>query len=304
MNEPLRLVKIKPNLLRRTLIYNGIRAFFRQENFLEVETPIRIPTIIPEKYIIPFSSDGWFLSTSPEIYMKQLIAAGYGNIFQLCHCFRKDERGENHQPEFAMLEWYRVHANYEQIISDTERLIYFLANELGITPTINYQDNKIDLTPPWSRITVREAFINAAGWDPFTCPDDERFDIDLMEKVVPSFTAFHPTILCDYPAALASLSRLKPGKTEVAERAEIFIGGLEIANIYSELTDALEQEQRFKTEIEQLKSADIPNIVMPTQFLMAVAHLPECSGIALGIDRLVMLFCNAKSINEVIAFPN
>ena len=303
VDESLRLAKIKPNLQRRALIYDGIRVFFRQQNFLEVETPVRVPVLIPEQYIMPFTSNGGFLSTSPEIYMKQLIAAGYGNIFQICHCFRKGERGENHQPEFSMLEWYRVPANYDRIITDTEQLIFFLTKYLSIAPVIEYQGNKIDLTPPWHRITVRDAFINYAGWDPFLCPDYEQFDIDLMEKVVPAFPPDCPTVLSDYPAALASLSRLKQDNNQVAERAEIFIGGLEIANIYSELNNAAEQEQRFNQEIAHLQSAGIDNMTMPREFLKAVARLPECGGIALGLDRLVMLFCDAKSITEVIAFP-
>jgi len=298
------LIRIKPHVVQRALIYDGIRNFFHQNNFLEVDTPVRVPVLIPERYILPVSSNGWFLSTSPEIYMKQFIAAGYGNIFQLCHCFRKGEKGENHQPEFTMLEWYRTNAGYEQIITDTEQLLFFLTKELQVSPAINYCGNKIDLTPPWPRITIREAFVKSAGWDPFVNPDYERFDIDLMEKVVPCFTPNQPTVLLDYPAALASLSRIKPECAQVAERAEIFIGGLEIANIYSELTDATEQRQRFQLELEYLKAIGMDNMHMPEEFLKAIAHLPECGGIALGIDRLVMLLCNAKSINDVIAFPN
>jgi len=299
----LRLSRIKANLERRALIYDVIRAFFRSEGFLEVETPLLVPTVAPEKYIAPFAVNGWFLSTSPEMHMKRLLAAGYAKIFQICHCFRKSERGQLHNPEFTMMEWYRVGADYMGIIQDTERLVSTLANKLCSGLTIPYQGKKIDLAHPWPRITVRDAFLRSAGWDPFTRLDEERFEVDLVEKVIPSFDTVRPTVLLDYPVAMASLARLRPGSPPVAERAEVFIGGLELANAYSELNDAAEQEERFKQEIEILKREGKRSAVMPQRFLECLPDLPECGGIALGIDRLVMLFCDAAFIDEVIAFP-
>jgi lysyl-tRNA synthetase class 2 len=302
-DESLRLSRIKANLERRALIYDVIRGFFRSEGFLEVETPLLVPTVAPEKYITAFTVNGWFLSTSPEMHMKRLLAAGYSKIFQICHSFRKSERGELHNPEFTMLEWYRVGADYMGIIEDTERLVSNLARKLNHCSTIRYQGKKIDLTPPWPRVTVREVFLRSAGWDPFTRLDEERFEVDLVEKVIPSFDAGRPTVLLDYPVAMASLARLRPGSPPVAERAEVFIGGLELANAYSELNDAAEQERRFKQEIEALQREGKRSLVMPQRFLEALSRLPECGGIALGIDRLVMLFCDAASIDEIIAFP-
>jgi elongation factor P--(R)-beta-lysine ligase len=302
-DESLRLSKIKANLECRALIYNVIRAFFRNEGFLEVETPLQVPTVAPEKYITPFTVDGWFLSTSPEMHMKRLLAAGYSKIFQICHCFRKSERGQLHNPEFTMLEWYRVGADYMQIIQDTENLVLALASRLRMGKTIRYQGTEIDLVSPWPRITVRQAFMDSAGWDPFDSLDEERFDVDLVEKVIPGFAANRPTVLTDYPVAMASLSRIRHGNPPVGERAEVFIGGLELANAYSELTDAAEQERRFKQEIDSLALKRGNNIAMPQRFLDAVGSLPECGGVALGIDRLVMLFCDTVSIDEVIAFP-
>jgi lysyl-tRNA synthetase class 2 len=302
-DESLRLSQIKANLECRALIYDVIRTLFRSEGFLEVETPLLVPTVAPEKYITPFTVNGWFLSTSPEMHMKRLLAAGYGKIFQICHCFRKSERGRLHNPEFTMLEWYRVGADYMQIIQDTERLVLTLANRLRLGTTIRYQGAEIDLVSPWPRITVRQAFLNSAGWDPFNRLDEERFEVDLVEKVIPSFDTSRPTVLLDYPVAMASLARLRPGSLPVAERAEVFIGGLELANAYSELTDAAEQERRFKQEIETLEREGKRGIVMPERFLESLSRLPECGGIALGVDRLVMLFCDASSIDEVVAFP-
>jgi len=302
-DESLHLSRIKANLERRALIYDVIRAFFRREGFLEVETPLQVPAVAPEKYITPFTVNGRFLSTSPEMHMKRLLAAGYGKIFQICHCFRKSERGQLHNPEFTMLEWYRAGADYMQIIRDTERLVLALARKLRLGTKIHYQGRDIDLVSPWPRITVREAFLRAAGWDPFGRLDEERFDVDLVEKVIPSFAPDRPTVLMDYPVEMASLARLRTGTPPVAERAEVFIGGLELANAYSELTDAAEQERRFKQEIDSMALRGENKIAMPQRFLEAVARLPECGGNALGIDRLVMLFCDAASIDEVLAFP-
>jgi lysyl-tRNA synthetase class 2 len=298
-----RLSRLQHNLNIRALVLDGIRDFFRREGFLEVETPLCVNTVAPEQHISPFAGDGWFLSTSPELHMKRLLAAGYSKIFQICHCFRKSELGRLHNPEFTMLEWYRIGADYMRIIDDTERLVLAIAKRLHSGSTIRYQGVEINLKRPWHRITVREAFLDSAGWDPLELHDPERFDSDLVEKVIPGFPKNRPAVLLDYPAAMASLSRLKPGHPKVAERAEVFIGGLELANAYSELTDAAEQEQRFKCETEVMKKQRKGAFALPRKFLDALPALPECGGNALGIDRLVMLFCDASSVDEVIAFP-
>ncbi len=300
--ERRRLLSVKANLQRRALICDFIRAFFTKQGFLEVETPLRMPAVAPELYIAPFQSEGWFLATSPELHMKRLLAAGYDKLFQISHCFRKEERGRWHNPEFTLLEWYRTGVDYLQMLNDTEQLVITIAARLGLGNKIQYQGQDIDLMPPWPRKTVHEAFLKAAGWDPVVQPHPARFDIDLVNKVIPSFTLDQPTVLLDYPAAMASLARLKLGEPTVAERAEIFISGLELANAYSELTDPEEQEKRFRMEIAQIYREQGRQMMMPGRFLETMGYLPECGGIALGIDRLVMLFCDAASIDEVTAF--
>lgn len=301
--ESARLQRIKAKLERRALILDGIRAFFYREGFLEIETPLRVPVIAPEQFIVPYTSEGWFLSTSPELQMKRLLSAGYEKIFQICHCFRKDERGRHHNPEFTMLEWYRTAAGYREIIEDTERLVLDLSERLGTGSVLNYQGKKIDLSLPWPKITVSEAYLRWAGWDPALEFEGQRFDDDMVDRVIPRFPPGRPTVILDYPAACASLARLKSSAPPVAERAEVFIGGLEIANIYSELNEAAEQEKRFRQEMETLQQAGQP-AVWPRKFLESMAHLPECGGAALGIDRLVMLLCDTASIDDVIAFPS
>jgi elongation factor P--(R)-beta-lysine ligase len=303
LEESSRLTSIKPKLERRFIIINGIRAFFFKQGFIEIETPLRVPAIAPEQFILPFTSEGWFLSTSPELQMKRLLSAGYEKIFQICHCFRKGERGRNHNPEFTMLEWYRTKSSYENIIQDTQLLVLDLSTRVGNGLTLNYQGRKIDLTLPWPRITIREAYLRWAGWDPVTNFEGQRFDDDMINRIMPNFPLDRPIIIMDYPAECASLARLRADDPSVAERAEIFIGGLEIANGYSELNDVREQVNRFKREIDLMRQSGTPAI-LPEKFLAAISRMPQCSGIAVGVDRLIMLFCDTNSIDDVIAFPS
>ncbi len=303
MPEPERLARLKANLERRALICELIRAFFKKRAFLEVETPVLARAIAPEEFITPFMSGEWFLAASPELHMKRLLAAGYERIYQFSRCFRRGERGRLHNPEFTMLEWYRAGADYNDIIEDIEQMTAQIAAGLGLKDEIAYRGNAIDIRLPWPRVTVRDAFLKAAGWDPAAEPDPSRFDTDFVLKVLPSFSPRRPTVLMDYPASAASLARLKPGSPPVAERAEVFIGGLELANAYSELTDPSEQEKRFREAIEKIQKERGKKMPLPRKFLDAMPRLPDCGGVALGVDRLVMLFCNASTIDDVMAFP-
>jgi lysyl-tRNA synthetase class 2 len=296
------LARLAPNMRRRALIIDGVRSFFRGRDFLEVETPVRVPAIAPEPNIVPFRSGDWFLATSPELHMKRLLAAGYPRLFQLSRCFRHGERGRWHNPEFTMLEWYRAGADYLDIIHEVEELITSVAAGLGIGSRLAYQGKEIDITRPWPRLTVRDIFIKAAGWDPVAAPDPARFDKDLVDRVLPGMAPGRPAVLMDYPAGMASLARLKAADPSVAERAEVFIGGLELANAYSELTDPAEQAERFRQAMDEIRREGQPLTPVPERFLASLPHLPECGGVALGVDRLVMLFCDAASIDEVMAF--
>jgi elongation factor P--(R)-beta-lysine ligase len=303
LEESSRLSNIKNKLECRARMLDGIRAFFYREGFLEIETPLRVPAVAPEQFIKPYTSEGWFLSTSPELQMKRLLSAGYEKIFQICHCFRQEEHGSHHNPEFTMLEWYRAGADYRQIIQDTESLVLSLCEQSGRDRILTYQGQRIDLTLPWPRFCVSQVYKEWAGWDPFQHFDGVRFDEDMVNKIVPAFPSDRPAIILDYPRECASLARFKSDNSAVAERAEVFIGGLEIANGYSELNDPAEQEKRFRLEIEEIEKSG-RKADLPLKFLESVRYLPLCSGIALGIDRLAMLLCDAASIDEVIAFPS
>ncbi|MCX8126293.1 MAG: EF-P lysine aminoacylase EpmA [Dehalococcoidia bacterium] len=293
---------LRRNLEIRAQILEAIRLFFRGNGFLEVETPVRYPCPAPELHIEAFKSEDWYLSTSPELHMKRLLAEGYQKIFQISKCFRRGERGRLHNPEFTMLEWYRTDADYMGMLSDMENMVLYICSRLGRPWQVEYRGTVVDLSVPWPRISVKEAFERFAGWTPGPSPDSDRFDVDLVDKVEPSLDRGRPTVLFDYPASLCSLARIKADNPEVAERLEVYIGGMELANAFSELTDEVEQRQRFTIENEKRRLLGRVPYPIPERFLSAVGQMPESGGCALGVDRLVMLFCDAASIDEVLTF--
>ncbi len=291
-------------LERRAACLHAIRSFFVDRDFLEVETPVRVRAPAPERHIDAEPSGDLFLRTSPELHMKRLLAAGYERLFQMGACFRRGERGTLHHPEYTMLEWYRANADYGDILKDTQALIRHTAETVRGTQTIRRQGSTVRLDGDWTRMTVRDAFTQWAGWDPVTSYDADRFDLDLVEKVEPEIrTCPTPFILTDYPREAASLARMKPGDPAVAERWELYIAGIEIANAYSELTDHDEQRQRFDACVRLRREAGLAVYPADLEFLRALEHgLPPSGGIALGVDRLVMLMADAATIDDVTAF--
>jgi lysyl-tRNA synthetase class 2 len=241
MDDSWKLAGRADALRLRARMVQAIRCFFLENDFLEVETPLRIPAPAPELHINPVSSEDWFLQTSPELCMKRLLAAGYPRIFQICKCFRAGERGNLHLPEFTMLEWYRAETDYRTLMEECEALIPFVARELGFDNTFSWQGHKIDLGTPWERITVREAFSRYAATSADEALKTDRFDEILACEVEPCLGLERPVFLYDYPAELGALARLKPGDPDIAERFELYCAGLELANAFSELTDAGEQ---------------------------------------------------------------
>lgn len=285
-------------LVERGAIFNRVREFFQEKGYLEVETPFRIPAPAPEAQIDAVASAGWFLQTSPELCMKRMLAAGYQRIFQICRCWRNGERGARHLSEFTMLEWYRAGADYLLLMDETEALVRAAA----ATPSIHYRGHTIELTPLWERITVAEAFKLYAGTSVEEALAAGAFDELMVEKIEPRLGLVRPTFIYDYPACCAALARLKKEDPTVAERFELYIGGLEIANAFSELTDADEQRSRF--EAGAAERAALGKTVYPVaeKFLTALPGMPESAGIALGLDRLVMVLLDAETIDDVVAF--
>ncbi len=292
------LARKRPVLEKRARIVQAIRAFFIEQNFLEVETPQRIPTNAPEFHIDAEPSGTWFLQTSPELAMKRLLAADYGNIFQLSHCWRQGERGSKHLPEYSMLEWYRPNSDYHRLMDDCEALIGRLQPDL----ILHYQQQRIDLTPPWPRLTVKQAFSRYSDCSIEESLQQGRFDEIVSLQIEPQLPKDRPTFLLEYPAEQASLARLKTADKTVAERVELYLGGLELANGFSELTDPKLQQRRFAAEEQRRIAAGKTPYPSAEPFFSELGRISKAAGIALGIDRLVMLLCDCSQIDEIVTF--
>ena len=291
------LARKQQTLQSRARIIQDIRAFFVADDFLEVETPHRIPANAPEPHIDAEASNGWFLQTSPELAMKRLLAAGHIRLFQICRVWRAAERGSRHLPEFTLLEWYRARADYHALMQDCEKLLTRLVPQQHLA----WQGQVFDLAPPWERLPVQDAFRRFAGMTPQQALRTGRFDEILTERVEPQLGRKKPTFLIEYPTELAALARTKPDDPTVAERFELYIGGLEVANAFSELNDPVEQRRRFQRDEEQRRAAGKAPVPLPEPFLKELETLPAAAGIALGIDRLVMLLTDQADIAEVVA---
>jgi lysyl-tRNA synthetase class 2 len=263
-----------------------------------VETPHRVPGNAPEAYIDAIPSDGWFLHTSPELCMKRLLAAGYEQLFQLARCWRQGERGRRHLPEYTMLEWYRTGVDYTALMTECEDLLAALVPSGKLTCS----GITVDLAPPWERLTVAEAFTRYGSLSLEAALAAGRFDEIVALAIEPRLGLDRPTFLTEYPASLAALARKKPGDSAVAERFELYIAGTELANAFSELTEPLEQRHRFEREEALRRAAGKTPYPTPEKFLRELATMPAAAGIALGVDRLVMLLTGAASIDEVVAF--
>jgi lysyl-tRNA synthetase class 2 len=294
-------------LQQRSHLLQAVRSFFFSRSYLEVDTPIRLPVLIPEAEIIPIQSEDWFLQTSPELCMKRLLARGCSQLFQICHCFRRGERGRLHQQEFTMLEWYRTGWSYVELMDECEEMVRAVIAQLAAEEdaqadiSIHRAGKEIFFASPWQRMTVQDAFQCYGGMSAGEAVGKGVFDQILVESIEPNLGWQRPVFLYDYPIGLASLARQKDENPEVAERFELYIGGVELANGFSELTDPEVQRQRFAREIGRAGDGDTQQS-MPEKFLQALADLPDCAGIALGLDRLLMILVGAQNIADVLPF--
>lgn len=292
-----------------------IREWFRMQEFVEVETPVLTRTPGQEPHLSVFETraqtasgvdDAYFI-TSPEYALKKLLAAGFPKIFELARCFRNNEpTGVLHNPEFTMLEWYRADTDYQGIMNDVEQMVSWIARELWKIKDFDCKI-KVDLTAPWERLSVKDAFACYASVD--IEKEFERSDFEdwffktFLTRIEQKLGKERPTILYDYPACMAALARLKQDDPRYAERFEVYVNGIELANAFSELTDPDEQRKRFLHEQEQRKADGKPVYPLDESFLSALSEMPRCGGIALGVDRLAMCLLDAKSIHEVLFFP-
>ncbi len=302
MDSDWRLTKKKDALQIRAAMIRAIRTFFIERGYLEVETPTRIPGPAPEAHIDAIPSDGWYLHPSPELCMKRLLAAQYPRIFQITRCFRGNERGSRHMTEFTLLEWYESGIDYYRMMEVCEEMITSVARHLGHEGDITYQGRQIAMYRPWARLSVREAFRRYASLSMEEAVEEDRFDEIMVGEIEPKLGTEGPVFLYDYPAALGALARVKGADPAVAERFELYMGGLELANAFSELTDEGEQRARFEEELKMRRASGRAVYPIPEKFLEAMPAMPESAGIALGIDRLAMIFADKGSIDDVVTF--
>jgi lysyl-tRNA synthetase class 2 len=304
-------------LRRRELGLAAVREHFARDGFLEVETPAVVPSPGLDLHLDAFEvgppdrGGPAYLITSPEYQMKRLLAGGVPRCFQIGHCFRRGEVGARHNPEFLMVEWYRAFAGVDEVIDDTERLVRFVVERLAGRLDVTAEGREVDLARPFERLTVADAFARFAGVAAddaiaLATEDEDRFYELLVERVEPSLSSIpHGVFLVDYPTPFASLARKKPSDPRVAERFELYVGGVELCNGFGELTDPV--EQRARLERDQAERARLGKPVYPIdeRFLAALEEgMPPAAGNALGLDRLVAIAIGAGTIGDVQAFPH
>ncbi len=312
------------NLRLRARLLAAVRDFFAERGVLEVDTPLLYPATVTDPHIQSFTTQytgpgaaagrTLYLQTSPEFAMKRLLAAGSGPIYQLGKVFRNGEAGRRHNPEFTLLEWYRPDFELADLMSEVDALVrYVVGTSLALGPA--------------QHLSYAEAFIRYVGIDPHTVSDDalrqcathhgiapvmglaanERdgwLDLLLTHIIEPQLGQGCPLFLFDYPPSQAALARIRPGNPAVAERFELYIQGMELANGYYELGDAIEQQRRFEVDCAKRHTAGLPSLPLDERLLAALdAGLPECCGVALGVDRLIMLAAGVSAIDDIMAFP-
>jgi lysyl-tRNA synthetase class 2 len=326
----------RAHLATRGRVIAAIRGFFTERGFVEVDTPALQASPGLEPHLTAFATmlevpgempRPRYLQTSPEFAMKQLLVAGVPRLFQLAHCFRNGERSRTHHPEFTMLEWYRAKAGYRDLMADCEALLRAVAGGGSFT----WQGRSADPTAPWHYLSVAAAFEQFCHLDLLaTAPDPAAPSLELLadaarplgvtphpgdswedlffrlflERIEPHLGIGAPTILYDYPLSMAALARPKAGDARLAERFELYVCGLELANAFGELTDADAQRRRFLADQEKKRARYGVVYPIDEDFLAALAHgMPESAGIALGVDRLVMLATGAATIDDVLWAP-
>ena len=268
-----------------------------------METPLHLRTPALELHIDAEATPTGYLRTSPELHMKRLLCAGYPLTFQIGPCFRRGEKGDHHQPEYSMLEFYRSPGDYLDILGDTQELLLHCAQTVLGKTELRFNGHRIALDQPWALLNVNDLFQQHAGWNPAQAFDAERFNLDLLEKVEPAMPQDRPVILKDFPAEQAAMAKLKDTDPRIAERWELYMGGIEIGNAYSELLDPNAQRERFETWSAERVAGDRETYPLDEAFLESLAQAPESAGgIAIGMDRLVMIFADKQSLDEVLPF--
>lgn len=303
----------------RAHIFQKIRTFFNDRNVLEVDTPLLSRGTITDPNIISLeaeihglgkNAEKFYLQTSPEFAMKRLLCAGSGSIYQICKAFRDGEAGRRHNPEFTMVEWYRIGFDLTALMDEMDEFLFTIIGA-----------NKAE------RMSYREVFLRYCDIDPFTasiadlrrCAEqqgltalpelndrdrDPWLDLLISHCIEPHLGIAQPTFLYDFPASQAALAKIRLDEFPVAERFEVYINAMELANGFHELSDSAEQRQRFESDLEKRQRFGIKPVTIDENFLAALNHgLPACAGVAVGIDRLIMIAAKVQSLAEVVSFP-
>ncbi|MGA1790049.1 MAG: EF-P lysine aminoacylase EpmA [bacterium] len=289
------------NIILRHHLYQQIRCFFINRGYMEVETPILVPCPGIDPHIEAIATEKqMYLATSPELHMKRLLGMGMKRIFQFTKAFRKGEEGGLHNPEFSILEWYHTDEDYLYLMGEVEALIRELVEVLS-KQGINYLNLGHD---PFPKYTIDNLFDTYAGWIPSENWDEERFFLDFIEKVEPQIGSEPAVIIYDFPAPLASLARLKSDDPLRCERFELYLDGLEVSNAFTELTDPREQKERFFAAQERRRKMGKDAYPLDHKFLQVLEKglLPPCTGIAMGLDRLIMALTGEHRIEKVMTF--
>jgi lysyl-tRNA synthetase class 2 len=313
---------------KRVEIIRLMREFLSNRGFMEVETPMMHP--IPGGATAkPFATHHnaldmpLYLRIAPELYLKRLLVGGFERVFEINRNFRNEGLSTRHNPEFTMLEFYQAYATYHDLMELTEEMISWLSDEVNGTMEIEYQGTKVNLAPPWKRMTMDEALIEVAGIDPADLADDkvlslakdkgiqlegqagpgkaktELFELLVEEKLI------DPTFVTSYPTEVSPLARRNEENPEVTDRFELFVTGRELANAFSELNDPVDQLQRFEKQIAEKGDDEEIHSELDEDFVRALEYgMPSAAGEGIGIDRLVMLLTNSPSIRDVILFPH
>jgi lysyl-tRNA synthetase class 2 len=280
----------------------AVRSFFSSAGFLEVETPTCVRAPLPERHIDAIPCGTHWLATSPEPHMKRLLAAGCPRIFQISKCFRAGEQGRHHHPEFSMLEWYRAHDGMAALIDDAKALLAHVGRSVHGADTFTFRGQSINLGGSWNMLSVDDAFLQYANWKLETCPDAAAFDTALVEKVEPRLGHGVPTVLHGYPACFSPMALPQASRPGRADRFEIYIAGVELANGCAELVNRAALEANLHAERTARTAMGKDPYPWPEEFVAALDHMPPSAGTALGLDRLVMLLCDAQKIEDVVAF--
>ncbi|MDP9002032.1 MAG: EF-P lysine aminoacylase EpmA [Myxococcota bacterium] len=296
-------------LRERARVLGDIRRFFDARGFVEVQTPAMVPSPGMDLHLHAFevvgadrSPERWLI-TSPEYQMKRLLADGWERIYQVAPCFRRDEMGALHNPEFTMLEWYRAPAGIDDVIRDTEQLVAAVTGG-----RVHLGDRVVDVRPPLERLPLCDAFARFAGWAEdetldAAASDEDRYYRAFVESVEPALArSDRGLFIVDYPATQSSLARKKPSDPRFAERFELYVAGIELCNGFGELVDPVEQRQRFERDQAARRARGLPVYPIDERFLAALTRVPPSGGNALGVDRLAALACATTEICDVMAF--